>query len=97
MTEKYRVSRELGRSKKEQDPPPEEVRSSLEVQNTEVENVEVKANFFWLNAYLGSSTEAAVVKSDLQEQINKLQNASGKAVVGLGMMEDSSVMLLLED
>jgi hypothetical protein len=99
MAERYRKSRELGRSHKEPEPIPEEeeVVPPVEETDTEAGTIEVKANFFNLNNYIGDAKEACVVKSDLVGQITNLEEASGRRVVGLGVMEDGSVMLLLEE
>jgi len=99
MAERYRESRELGIPHKKSEPLPEEeeVKLPVEEADTGLDTIEVKANFFNLNNYIGDAMEACVIKSDLIGQITKLEEASGRMVVGLGLMEDGSVMLLLEE
>jgi len=97
MGDRYKVSKELGREKPVEDPlPKEEVTTASKVLNTQVEGLNVDANIYWLTDFIGSSKEMLMIKSDIGDQINKLQDLTDKAVVGLMIMSDGSVGLSLE-
>jgi hypothetical protein len=107
MPDKYKKSRELKPKenvKKEENNEDdvtlteEEITSILDItENKELNNVELNGTFWWRDSFFGKAKNGMIIQSDFNEQIKNVEEITRKNAVGFCILEDGSVMVLVED
>ena len=95
MAEKYKVSRELGASKKEPKSEPKDNSEVKPLTEEAMDKVEVEGRLFSEIGFSGDLDKMAVVTSDIYDKIKSVEDTTGFDVRTLFILSDGSVQLLL--
>lgn len=95
MAEKYKVSRELGSSKKKPKSYPKDTSEVKPLTEEDMNKVEVEGRLYSEVGFSGDLDKMVVITSDIYDKIKSVEDTTGFDVRTLFILSDGSVQLLL--